>query len=125
LEFAARFPQRREEFVLPEFFGEPRQFADGVEIVWFQLGIWILREFRPGSNATGSENSYGKPSVGKPTEFFIGADVVGIHFGESRLCDSEPKLFVQEQRYFVARIIALWIVVDARIFVAWIFVTFF
>jgi hypothetical protein len=59
LEFAARFPQRREEFVLPEFFGEPRQFADGVEIVWFQLGIWILREFRPGSNATGCENSYG------------------------------------------------------------------
>ena len=121
----ARFPQRREEFVLPEFFGGPRQFADGVEIVWFQLGIWILREFRPGSNATGSENSYGKPSVGQPTEFFIGADIVGIHFGESRLFDSHPKLFVQEQRYFVARIIAAWIVVDARIFVARIFVTFF
>ena len=125
MEFAARFPQRREEFVLPEFFGEPRQFADGVEIVWFQLGIWILREFRPGSNATGSENSYGKPSMGQPTEFFIGADIVGIHFGESRLFDSHPKLFVQEQRYFVARIIAAWIVVDARIFVARIFVTFF
>ena len=125
MEFAARFPQRREEFVLPEFFGEPRQFADGVEIVWFQLGIWIIREFRPGSNATGSENSYGKPSMGQPTEFFIGADIVGIHFGESRLFDSHPKLFVQEQRYFVARIIAAWIVVDARIFVARIFVTFF
>jgi hypothetical protein len=63
--------------------------------------------------------------VGQPTEFFIGADIVGIHFGESRLFDSHPKLFVQEQRYFVARIIAAWIVVDARIFVARIFVTFF
>jgi hypothetical protein len=39
LEFAAGFAQWRAEFVLREFFGEPRQCGDGGEIVWFRLGI--------------------------------------------------------------------------------------
>jgi hypothetical protein len=68
--------------------------------------------------------------VGQPTEFFIGADIVGIHFGESRLFDFRAKLLVQRRFFFDARNIisniisnivsniVVWIVVDARSIIA-------
>ena len=118
MESAAGFPQWRAESLLREFFDEPRQFANGIEIVWFWLGIWFLREFQPGSDATASENSYCKPIMEQPTEFFVGAPDFGIHFVESRLFDFQPKLFVQEHFSFDARLFIVRIVVDARIVVA-------